>query len=479
MKYMKPIVIFAVFFLTNLFTSCGSLFNSNSNTTNEPVYNQRKVWTLQTDSFYDSWFYKQYGQYFYICETDKTGGDKKYFYSKIDLSNGTRVWKTQSFEGPNRKYPLSVNVNGKKYIAVHAYSYPVKNDSSLDIAKIMLFSDETGQLEATIQYRQYLESFEVLDNEPGHIGWGWLFVNGSIYWPTRPSYKRGTDLKTATDLIRPGLAKLDLSSVDFTKPADELQYIQPTMAWTNTENYEVISVYPVEKDGIIYFITYFRIVDPWTEYDHTIMGAYDTKTDSMVWQRTSEKQDGWGNDNMCIVDDKLYIMGQAQGCYNLSDGSTVWEQRQTVDELHREVGIDASMCALGITYNNGKFYFTNTGGYLSSKMTGIDESLIKNIQCIDANNGKYIWGDLPEGSGSLDTRPIVIDGQCFVVGCDNLRVYNATSGELIGVDNSVSSIGTELNAEYNGMFIYFDTDETTETSKLTAIKPYWNSETLK
>ena len=251
------------------------------------------------------------------------------------------------------------------------------------------------------------------------------------------------------------------------------------MAWTNTENYEVISVYPVEKDGIIYFITYFRIVDPWTEYDHTIMGAYDTKTDSMVWQRTSEKQDGWGNDNMCIVGDKLYIMGQAQGCYNLSDGSIVWEQRQTVEEMHSEVGIDASLYSLGITYFGGKIYFTNTGGCRSSEMTGIDNDLIKNIQCIDASDGKYLWGDLPDGSGSLCTRPIVIDNQCFVMGWDNLRIYNATTGELIGVDNSVKSIGQELNAEYDGMFIYFDTDESTLTSKLTAIKPHWNSEILK
>ncbi len=452
-----------------LLASCEFGMHNDKKSIDEPVYNQIKVWTLETNHFYNNWYDKQFDKYFYVCEKDKKSADEKYFYSKIDLSTGKRVWSTPVFDGPMLCYPVIGELDGKKYMVVLGCS----NENGKIKRKLLIFSDVSGDLMASIQY---LDSGISQNQQKYRVHYNIMFVGNSIYWPTMPFYEPDTDLKTATDLIRPGLAKLDLSGVDFTRPADELQYIQPTMAWTNTENYEVISVYPVEKDGIIYFITYFRIVDPWTEYDHTIMGAYDTKTDSMVWQRTSEKQDGWGNDNMCIVGDKLYIMGQAQGCYNLSDGSTVWEQRQTVDEMHREVGIDASMCALGITYNNGKFYFTNTGGYLSSKMTGIDESLIKNIQCIDASNGEYIWGDLPEGSGSLDTRPIVIDGQCFVVGCDNLRVYNATSGELIGVDNSVSSIGTELNAEYNGMFIYFDTDETTETSKLTAIRPYWDSE---
>ncbi len=439
----------------------------------EPTYVQDKIWVLDTNSYYNSWFNRQYDKYFYILEyADEDKSKNVYFYSKIDLSNGERVWSTPVFNESMLCYPVIGEVNGKKYMVVLGCS----NENGNKIRKLLMFSDATGDLSASIQYYDY----DVPENKQEYIiNCNIMCVGNSLYWPTSPTYYRGMDLKTETNLIRPGIAKLDLSEIDFSKPADELQYVQPTMVWTNKENYGAILVYPVVKNGVIYFITRSREITPWTEFDCTIRGAYDTKTDCVLWEKKSEKHDGEGFNNMLIVGDRLYIMGRAQGCYNLSDGSIVWEQRQTVEEMHSEVGIDASLYSLGITYFGGKIYFTNTGGCRSSEMTGIDNDLIKNIQCIDASDGKYLWGDLPDGSGSLCTRPIVIDNQCFVMGWDNLRIYNATTGELIGVDNSVKSIGQELNAEYDGMFIYFDTDESTLTSKLTAIKPHWDSETLK
>ena len=160
----------------------------------------------------------------------------------------------------------------------------------------------------------------------------------------------------------------------------------------------------------------------------------------------------------------------SQGGYDISTGKTLWEQTFSLEEMKKQMSVGASIYSVGITWWNKKFYFTNTAGYLSSEMSGIPEEFITNIQCID-ENGKFIWGDLPEGSGSLWTKPEVVNGKCLVVVWDSLRVYDAETGEILGVDYSVKSLGMEKNAVYDDMFIYFNLDQETLTSELVAIRP--------
>ena len=76
-----------------------------------------------------------------------------------------------------------------------------------------------------------------------------------------------------------------------------------------------------------------------------------------------------------IVDDRLYILEDpSQGCYDISTGKTLWEQTFSLEEMKKQMSVGASI-----------------------------------YSCID-ENGKFIWGDLPEGSGSLWTKPEVING---------------------------------------------------------------------
>ena len=173
---------------------------------------------------------------------------------------------------------------------------------------------------------------------------------------------------------------------------------------------------------------------------------------------------------MYIVGDKLYIIEDGQGCYRLSDGKVVWEQKLTLEEMKTQIDLAGSIYSAGITYWNDKFYFTNIAGYLTTEMSGIPNEYIKNIECM-SSDGKYVWGDMPDGSGSLYTQPIVLDGKCFVVCWNNLRVYDAETGEIIGIDNSVKSRGFEKPVTYEGMFIYFNMNADTGTSELVAIRP--------
>ena len=442
MKYCKQLIliIIAIF----LSTSCNFFnFNYKKTRVDEVPYIQNKVWSINTDSLCTDLYNRQYENYYYILEYDRSEGEKKSYYTKIDLRDGTRVWSSNPIKENIKNYPLLYSVNNKKYFITE------KGKCIIQIS-----DDDTGELCATV-------SFYKTEEERDHYGIAinnWLLINGKLYWANCPNF---TPYKS-------GIVSLDISNIDFSKPADEVQYFEPEMVWENTVNNQRIFEALIEHNGIIYFITN----NMFEKDDCCILGAYDSGSKSLLWQKKSYVLTGLGCNNLIIAKNKLYVLEEAQGCYDLYTGSTVWEHRQTLEEMKKEVGIDAGMYAVGITYYDNKFYFTNSGGSLSSSMTGIDEQYIKNIQCIDADTGKYIWGDLPKGSASLFTRPVVIDDQCFIITWNDLRVYNAQTGELIGTDSSVTSVGYEYNALYDGMFIYFNPDYDAKTSQLVAIRPY-------
>ena len=445
------VILFLI--LPVLLSSCW-LSNINNNSPQKaegPAYTQDIVWTLNTKSCYDSWFTKQYGKYYYIVEY-YSEDEKDFFYSKVDLTNGNKIWSSKVFPFQPHAIPLKVRLNNKDCIVIsghHSVTY--------------ILDDENGELLATVLFYEEWQSeqYDIFNRN----SYCWIFVNNSLYWGSHVSYETDDD----GNIINPkpqGLVKLDLSKVDFTKPAEEEQFIEPVMAWTNNDDRQIIRIYPVEKDNIIYFVT----LDEWEKQGYCNIGAFDTISGNLKWKKTSNCLTGNGWDNLCIADDKLYVIEVGQGCYDLKTGETIWEQRQEVEELKNNYGIEASIYSRGITYWEGKLYFTNSTGYTAASTLGVDEKYINNIECINAKNGKFIWGDMPKDSGSLDTKPHIVNGQCFVVAWDNLRVYNAQTGNLIGLDNSIISIGMELNCSYEDLFIYFNSDPENITSVLTAIR---------
>ena len=408
-----------------------------------PAYEQDKVWTLHTTAYSCSDRGQQYGRYYYILEYKRSGKNKEIFYSKIDLKYGERLWSTPTYS-TFRCYPLLITRNGKNYILI-------KNRGFIDC-----YDDATGLKTTTITYFEN----DIEKNRTYMRASNWILVDDSIYWPNSPDYNPHNTEK-------PGIIKLDLSSVDFSEGAPETQYVKPALVWQNRYDDQSVMMTPVAKDGVIYFITF----NQFEKYDASIMGAYDTRADTLRWEKKTYKLFGYGFVNMYIVDDRLYILEDpSQGCYDISTGKTLWEQTFSLEEMKKQMSVGASIYSVGITWWNKKFYFTNTAGYLSSEMSGIPEEFITNIQCID-ENGKFIWGDLPEGSGSLWTKPEVVNGKCLVVVWDSLRVYDAETGEILGVDYSVKSLGMDKNAVYDDMFIYFNLDQETLTSELVAIRP--------
>lgn len=454
---MKRIKVSFLILTVLLLSSCSMCENSKKKKSNgkeineEKIYTPDVVWELETKSFYDSWYTKQYDRFYYIVEY-QTEPDADFFFSKVDLTNGQKKWSSPVFTGIATSEPLKAQIKGKNCIIIGGEN-----------SVTYILDDENGEVLASMVFYEEYQS-EQWDLY-GRNTWHWLFIDNGLYWTSSIDDEKDSE----GNIINPkpqGIVKIDMSKLDFSKPAYEPQYIEPQMVWVNNINRQHIFMYPVEKDGVIYFVTR----DQWETDGYCIIGAFDTKTNSEKWHKISNKIIGEGWDNMCIAGNRLYIVEQGQGCYDLETGETIWEFLDPPDYCVDNIGISGSIYSRGITYWNDKLYFTNIAGGSAASFLGVDKSHIQNIQCIDANTRELIWGDMPEDSGSLDTKPHIVNGQCFVVTWDDLRVYNATTGELIGIDKSVISCGKELNASYGDLFVFFKTNSKDHTSILTAIK---------
>ncbi len=430
--------------------------NSNNSISEEANYTQKVVWTYEAKNVYASNLCLQSGQYYYIVEYSSENG-KDFIYSKIELTNGQKVWETEVFSLSPLYSPVKANVNGTDCLII------------LDSNELFYFIDDnTGKLLTSLTFYEKLDEYGILNTEWDDFVMGnpkkFLFVNNSLYWANR-----FTDAKYDNPEKKfQGIVKLDLKELDFSKQ-NEPQYIKPELVWTNNDTRQWIHMVPVEQDGVIYFLTY----NQFQKDSYCILGAFDTGSDTIVWLNKNNKLTGNGYKNMFIADNKLFVIEEGQGCYNLKNGEAIWEQYQTAEERDTQIDICASFYSFGISYDNDLLYYTNTMGQYASSLYGVEKETVKNIQCLDAKTGQFVWGDLPNNPGSLYTNPIVLNKQCFVVGWENLRVYNSKTGELIGVDNSVKSHGMEQTISYDDMFIYFNRSSPENgTSVLTAIKAY-------
>jgi outer membrane protein assembly factor BamB len=118
----------------------------------------------------------------------------------------------------------------------------------------------------------------------------------------------------------------------------------------------------------------------------------------------------------------------------------------------------------GVTLYKGRLYYCTSmpGSGFSAAQYPLD--LSKNIVCIDAKTGGYLWGDLIPG-GTIKTFPVVSQGKAYVVTHNRLRIYNAYTGELLWEDETVKNTGAGLNYADEKMFVYMNQ----------GTKPYWST----
>ena len=88
---MNELKVSLFVFTLFLLSSCSMCENSKKKKSNgkeineEKIYTPDVVWELETKSFYDSWYTKQYDRFYYIVEY-QTEPDVDFFFSKVDLT---------------------------------------------------------------------------------------------------------------------------------------------------------------------------------------------------------------------------------------------------------------------------------------------------------------------------------------------------------------------------------------------------------
>ena len=398
-------------------------------------YEKNIAWELKTETYYSFSRHLQKDKYMYFVEVSEKN---KFFVSKVNLENGKYVWKSEEFSGYVERRLAYIEKDGNGYILV-------ENKENVNLYFI---DEEGGTLRAILTYCINEE-----DNK--------YFKANEIVVSNNRLFKFIT--KKEEPFSHGGLAEINIENLDFSIPRNP-QYCESKIVWGGSQT---IDTNPFEKDGIIYLIT----CDWNSQQGYTEVIAYDTNTDSVKWEYTSNVLDGNGRFNMYIVDNLLYIIEEQIACFNIESGECIYEYKETEEDLATKISKGGSIWSQGLWYDDGKFYYTSNASWATSSMTNIPEELVRNVLCLDAKTFELVWSDFPEGCGSLFTRPVVIDGKCFVLVNDGLRVYNSKTGELIGRASEVNGSAHALNAEYNGMFIYFDIDDSQKTSTLTAIRP--------
>ena len=127
-----------------------------------------------------------------------------------------------------------------------------------------------------------------------------------------------------------------------------------------------------------------------------------------------------------------------------------------------------SLC--GIWYDDGRLYYTTVGSTETASQTGMSKDLVYSLVCIDAKTLKFLWGFHPV-SGTSSTYPVVKDGKAYIVThIDGLRVFDAKTGKLLGVDKSIIAWGNEANVLYKDYFIFFNKNFKTNRATLCAIR---------
>jgi outer membrane protein assembly factor BamB len=180
--------------------------------------------------------------------------------------------------------------------------------------------------------------------------------------------------------------------------------------------------------------------------------ALDAKTGRVIWDREMPHAGGDRKFSLLLNGDKLHVLDEGPSCYNKTTGEPLYENGLDMYNPNAPC-LSSTAYNRGHTLANNKIYYVNglTAPFLP---TGVIRG--ESILCINADTGAFVWGAVnphrgSESSVTLGTMPVVHKGRAYIVTDRGLRVYNADTGKLLGVDNSAKNYGG-----YNDNFIYKD-----------------------
>lgn len=263
------------------------------------------------------------------------------------------------------------------------------------------------------------------------------------------------------------LLKLDLDTIDYTQNG-AIQIRVPRSLYTKADWRQCTFWSAPIIDGNILFFNTFNIKHP---EGYSTLVAIDLQSETVKWEKELHGLQGRVNNDLIIKDNILYMLDvTALLRVDKHTGEVLTRYDDEKDPPYTQPLMIPTVSLCGIWYDDGRLYYTTVGSTETASQTGMSKDLVYSLVCIDAKTLKFLWGFHPV-SGSSSTYPVVKDGKAYIVThIDGLRVFDAKSGKLLGVDKSIIAWGDEANVLYKDYFIFFNTNFKTNRATLCAIR---------
>ena len=424
-------------------SSCDFLFNSRKRNSKEeePVYMPNYAWKLELDGMQiQSQAYTE-DNCLYLLQNIEREKEDGVQLIKIDMETGAYVWKAdQIFDGHQWYSSNIVKADNKLYFMrkngiIYCYS---------DIDGTRLARIQVGTTEQEALHNRYKLKTIVTDGTA--LYWGSAGEPGSI---------------------SAHLLKLDLDTIDYTQNG-AIQIRVPRSLYTKADWRQCIFwSAPIIDGDTLYFNTYNR--DHPNGYCSLV--SIDLQSETVKWEKKLPRLEGRVNNDLIIKDNILYMLDvTALLRVDKHTGEVLTRYDDEKDPPYTQPLMIPTVSLCGIWYDDGRLYYTTVGSTETASQTGMSKDLVYSLVCIDAKTLKFLWGFHPV-SGTSSTYPVVKDGKAYIVThIDGLRVFDAKTGKLLGVDKSIIAWGNEANVLYKDYFIFFNKNFKTNRATLCAIR---------
>jgi hypothetical protein len=415
-------------------TSCPIFIKDNQNDDlNEPKYIQNIAWKTEVDCC-TNWSYPfEEGGYGYYPEDVTRSGIDYCRLVKINLNNGDIIWRTGDVQCDYTDQAQKIG----------GYIYVPLNEKDI----FMVYDDDNGFLAATVSLKSEPKIGLRIGPFIHTVKW-----NNYIFWGNQDASKEYH-----------GLMRFDTSLINFTNEPEVVQLIEPELVWKSNEQ-NSIHTNIIVNDEKVYFLTTRHWFTGGT-VKKSYLVSLEAGTGKVLW--TTEREFGRGEreNSLLINEDRLYVIDMNPSCYDIHTGEPIFEKK---DDEYTGAG---SMLKGIFWYNNILYYTTGMHSRTVIIEPTADPKRVKNIICIDGDTGNLVWGDLVPNGRSIYTFPLVNNGKAYVVTDKGLRVYDAYTGALIGVDRKIDNLGDNHCLLYNNMVIYVNIESRNPLSLvLTAIR---------
>jgi len=194
-------------------------------------------------------------------------------------------------------------------------------------------------------------------------------------------------------------------------------YAKPTIIYPNPPDEDgdndIRWITPLVRDGILYSGVHPVWVKPGTFF------AINLTTNATLWETKGKYLDAWSNWPMTYLGGRLVQLDPyGFGIIDAASGKLLVEH--------------------GVYYAGGKYaggYFYEGKVYYTNGSTAENEDTPNNVICMDTSTGEAVW--MQSFEGSHGSNPVCYRGITYVFSQNCMRVLDANTGQLLGVDPSI------------------------------------------